>query len=151
MKTEKIMAAFQFVNNKVVEFLIQNKLLSKKGETVKIDAGIDYEIIDCNKIKDGYLGVVDFIVDLRGKTEEDELFNIHLKMRGNFVGSGDKLTIDKFREMLEVNGTATLSQISRAYIISVTSLSGMHPVNLPMINIYEMKKHKDKSSDDTSH
>ena len=38
--------------------------------------------------------------------------------------------------MLEVNGTATLSQISRAYIISVTSLSGMHTINLPMVNIY---------------
>ena len=49
--------------------------------------------------------------------------------------------------MLGVNGTATLSQISRAYIISVTSLSGMPPINLPMVNIYAMKKYKDNSKD----
>ena len=72
------------------------------------------------------------------------LFN-SLKNEGNFIGSKKKLSASKFREMLEINGTATLSQISRAYLTSVTSLSGIPPINLPMINVYAMKKYKENN------
>ena len=147
MKINKIMADFQFLNNKVIEFSIQNSLLNTKDKVIKVDYDMDYEIVIFNKVEDGYLGIVDFIVKLTGKIEESESFKIHLKMRGYFIGSKSKLSIDKFKEMLGVNGTATLSQISRAYIISVTSLSGMPPINLPMVNIYAMKKYKDNSKD----
>ncbi|WP_077368807.1 protein-export chaperone SecB [Anaerosalibacter sp. Marseille-P3206] len=150
MKTNKIMADFQFLNNKVIEFSIQNSLSNTKDKVIKVDYDMDYEIVSCNELEDGYLGIVDFIVNLTGKIEESESFKIHLKMRGNFIGSKSKLSIDKFKEMLEVNGTATLSQISRAYITSVTSLSGMPPINLPMVNIYAMMKYKNNSSDNKS-
>lgn len=147
MKTDKIMADFQFLNNKVIEFYIQNKLLNTNDKIINIDCDMDYEVISCNEVEDGYLGVIDFIVGLSGKVEDSEAFKIHLIMRGNFVGSKSKLTINNFGEMLEVNGTATLSQLSRAYLTSVTSLSGMFPINLPMVNIYSMKKHKEKNLD----
>ena len=143
MKTDKIVADFQFINNKVIEFSIKNSLLNTKGKKIKVDYDMDYEIVSCNEVVDGYLGVVDFIVNSIGKIEENETFNIHLKMRGNFIASNSNLALDKFSEMLEVNGSATLSQISRAYITSVTSLSGIPPINLPMVNIYTMKKYKD--------
>lgn len=143
MKTDKIMADFQFLNNKVIEFSIENSLLNIKDKVIKVDFDMDYDIVSCNEVEDGYLGVVDFIVNSIGKIEESESFKIHLKMRGNFIGFKRNLNMDKFKEMLEVNGAATLSQISRAYITSTTSLSGMPSINLPMVNIYAMKKYKD--------
>lgn len=143
MKTDKIMADFQFLNNKVIEFSIENNLLNIKDKVIKVDFDMDYDIVSCNEVEDGYLGVVDFIVNSIGKIEESESFKIHLKMRGNFIGFKRNLNMDKFKEMLEVNGAATLSQISRAYITSTTSLSGMPSINLPMVNIYAMKKYKD--------
>ena len=143
MKTDKIMADFQFLNSKVIEFTIENRLLNIKDKVIKVDFDMDYDIVSCNEVEDGYLGVVDFIVNSIGKIEESESFKIHLKMRGNFIGLKRNLNMDKFKEMLEVNGTATLSQISRAYITSTTSLSGMPSINLPMVNIYAMKKYKD--------
>lgn len=143
MKTDKIMADFQFSNNKVIEFSIQNILLLAKNKAIKVDCDMDYDIVSCNEAEDSYLGIVDFIVNLTGKIEDSQTFKIHLIMRGNFIGSNRNLSMEMFKEMLEVNGTATLSQISRAYITSVTSLSGMHPINLPMVNIYEMKKYKE--------
>lgn len=148
MNADRIMADFQFVDNKVIEFNIQNNLLNSKNQTIKIECEMDYEIINCTEVEDGFLGVTDFIVDLNGKIENNEVFQIHLIMRGNFVGSKSKLTVSKFGEMLEVNGTATLSQLSRAYLTSVTSLSGMPPINLPMVNIYAMKKHKEDNLND---
>lgn len=143
MKTDKIMADFQFLNNKVIEFSIENSLLNIEDKVIKVDFDMDYDIVGCNEVEDGYLGVVDFIVNSIGKVEENESFRIHLKIRGNFIGSKRNLNMDQFKEMLEVNGVATLSQISRAYIISTTSLSGMPSINLPMVNIYAMKKYKD--------
>lgn len=146
MNTDKIMADFQFLNNKVIEFTIENSLLNIKDKVIKVDFDMDYDIVSCNEVEDGYLGVVDFIVNSIGKIEESESFKIHLKMRGNFIGFKRNLNMDKFKEMLEVNGAATLSQISRAYITSTTSLSGMPSINLPMVNIYAMKKYKDNIS-----
>lgn len=151
MNTDKIMADFQFLNNKVIEFTIENSLLNIKDKVIKVDFDMDYDIVSCNEVEDGYLGVVDFIVNSIGKIEESESFKIHLKMRGNFIGFKRNLNMDKFKEMLEVNGAATLSQISRAYITSTTSLSGMPSINLPMVNIYAMKKYKDNSKDNISH
>ncbi len=145
MEIKKIMADFQFLSNKVIEFSMQNSLLNTKKKSIKIDFDMDYEIINCNEVDEGYYGIIDFIVNLTGSIEESETFKIHLKMRGNFVGSKNNLSVDKFREMLEVNGTATLSQISRAYLTSVTSLSGIPPIILPMVNIYAMKKYKENN------
>lgn len=147
MNIDKIVADFQFLNSRVIEFSIENSLLHTKDKVIKIDCDMDYEIVSCNEVEDGYKGEVDFIVNLVGRIEERELFKIHLMIRGSFIGTKRKISIEKFKDMLEVNGTATLSQISRAYINSVTSLSGMHPINLPMVNIYAMKKYKDNSKD----
>ena len=74
------------------------------------------------------------------------MFKIELVMEGAFGIESSLLTEDKFLEMLEVNGLITLSQISRAYILSVTSQAGIPPVRVPMINILklqEMKKQKE--------
>lgn len=149
MEVDKIMADFQFLNNKIIEFSINNSPLKTKEKEIKVSYNMDYEIVICNEVEDGYIGIIDFIVDLTGKIEESEAFKIHLKIRGNFIGSKNNLSMDKFKEMLEVNGTATLSQITRAYITSVTSLSGMPTINLPMANIYAMKKYKDNNKDNT--
>ena len=85
MKINKIMADFQFLNNKVIEFSIQNSLLNTKDKVIKVDYDMDYEIVSCNELEDVYLAIVDFIVNLTGKIEENESFKVHLKMRGNFL------------------------------------------------------------------
>lgn len=150
MNTNKILANFQFLDNKVVDFCINNSLTNIRDKTIKIDYDIDYEIISCDEIKNSYLGVIDFIVNLAGIIEDEKSFEINLTIRGRFTGDKDKITIDRFKEMLRLNGTATLSQIARAYINSVTSLSGMIPINLPMVNIHSMKSYKEEISNNKS-
>ncbi|WP_231968927.1 hypothetical protein [Thermoanaerobacterium sp. RBIITD] len=45
--------------------------------------------------------------------------------------------------MIELNGLTTLSQLSRTYILTVTSLSGINPpVKLPMVNIFKLIQQK---------
>lgn len=148
MDTNRVLADFQFLDNKVVKFHIENNSPNTRNKTVKINCDMDYEIISCEELEDTHLGIVDLIVDLEGQIDENEIFKIHLRMKGKFVGSKNKLTLSKFREMLEINGTATLSQIARAYLISVSTLSGMVSINLPMVNIYAMKKYKEELKDE---
>lgn len=148
MDTNRVLADFQFLDNKVVKFHIENNSPNTRNKTVKINYDMDYEIISCEELEDTHLGIVDLIVDLEGQIHENEIFKIHLRMKGKFAGSKNKLTLSKFREMLEINGTATLSQIARAYLISVSTLSGMVSINLPMVNIYAMKKYKEELKDE---
>lgn len=143
METDKIKADFQFLNNQVVKFSIESNPISIKGKTVNVNCDMDYQIVNCTEVEDGFLGVLYFIVDLFGKDEENDVFKIHLTMKGSFAGYKEAISMNDFKKMLEVNGTATLSQISRAYINSVTALSGMVPINLPMVNIYALKKYKE--------
>lgn len=64
-------------------------------------------------------------------------------MEGAFGSVPGQLPEDQFLEMLEVNGLIALSQISRAYIISVTSQSGINPpVRMPMIDIRKLREMK---------
>lgn len=69
-------------------------------------------------------------------------------MDGLFLGNPKRLSKENFMDMLELNGVVTLSQLARAYVLSVTSLSGINPpVKLPMINVValrEKKKSKEK-------
>ena len=143
MITDKIMANFQFIESHVIEFSIENNSIRTQEKIINVDIDMDYDIINCIEVEDRFLGVLHFIVNLSAKIEDNEAFKIHLTMEGKFKGFKETLLMSNFKEMLEVNGTATLSQISRAYITSVTSLSGMIPINLPMVNIYEMKKYKE--------
>jgi hypothetical protein len=69
-------------------------------------------------------------------------------MEGIFVGNPQKLNIEQFKEMLELNGVATLSQLCRAYILSISALSGISPaIKLPMINVLSLRKKKNKMSE----
>ena len=84
---------------------------------------------------------------IKAKVKNTILFKVDLKMEGLFLGNPEKLTIDNFKDMVELNGVATLSQLSRSYIMSVSALSGITPViKVPMINIFSLREKKNKMS-----
>jgi preprotein translocase subunit SecB len=73
---------------------------------------------------------------------------ISLIMEGIFEANPQRLNKEQFAVILKINGAATLSHLSRAFIMSVTSLSGLNPpINLPMININQLKKYMEKHFD----
>lgn len=82
---------------------------------------------------------------VRAKIKKSILFKVRLKMEVIFSGNPQKQTKENFENMLKINGVATLSHLSRSYIISVLSLSGINPpIKLPMINIYNLNEMKEK-------
>jgi hypothetical protein len=68
---------------------------------------------------------------------------VELEMEGLFTGDAEKMPQENFMNMLEMNGLITLLHLSRAYLLSVTSQSGIQPpVKIPMINVLKLREEK---------
>ena len=149
MNTEKVLADFQFAGNRICKYSIETKNIDTNGNSTKTDYNIDYNILDITQDDDKIIGIIEFTVDIKAKVNNSLLFKIALKIEGIFLGNPNKLDKEKFTSMLELNGTATLSQIARSYILANTALSGLNPpIKLPMINIHSLKKLKNKEIND---
>ena len=147
MDLKNSIADFQFIANRVSNFALETKDVDQKGEKVKVNYDIDYNIVEVKEDEKLFVGKLEYIVVIKAKVKNKILFNIKLNMEGIFAGIKNKLSQEDFKNMMELNGIATLSHLSRAYIISATSLAGINPpVKLPMINVHilrEMKKKKE--------
>lgn len=142
---KEINADFQFLGNRVSSFSLETKIVDTKGKRVSPVFEYDYSITECGKTNDKYFGVVQLKINGRAKVGKANLFKIDLIMEGAFVGNQKALTIEQFEKMLEQNGIATHSHISRSFLLSVTSQSGINPpVRLPMINIIARNEKKKK-------
>ena len=118
-------------------------LLNNCGKYLKNWDGISRYTKGCETTEDRYIGEIEFIVFVKAKIKNSILFKIDLKMRGLFIGNPQKLSEENFNDMLELNGVVTLSQLARAYVMSVTALSGINPpVKLPMINVISLREKK---------
>jgi preprotein translocase subunit SecB len=148
MDLKNTVANFQFIANRISNFTLETKDMDIKGEKAKVNYDIDYNIIEIKEDEKLFIGKLEYIVVIKAKVKNKILFKIQLTMEGIFAGGKNKLSEEDFRNMIELNGIATLSHLSRAYIISATSLAGINPpVKVPMVNIHvlrEMKKKKEK-------
>jgi len=143
INSKEVLADFQFIANRIAKFSIETKDIENKGKKAQFTFDFDYNILQLEEEEDRYIGCIEFVSSVRAKIKKSNLFKLDLSMEGIFVGNHKNITIDKFKEMLELNGVATLSQICRAYILSVSSLSGINPaIKLPMINVISLREKK---------
>lgn len=147
MDVKKVLADFQFAGNRISKFSIETKDIDTKGKQAKLTYNIDYNVIDVKQDQSNLKGVLEFTVEIKAKIDTLLLFKIALTIEGIFMGNSQVLDTEKFTSMLELNGTATLSQIARSYITSTTALSGLNPpIKLPMINTHVLKQMKEKEA-----
>lgn len=150
INSKEILADFQFAGNRVSSFLIETKDIGAKGVKANVTFDFDYNTKNFEESDERYIGDLEFVVSVKAKIKNAILFKIDLKMDGLFIGNPKKISKENFIDMLELNGVVTLSQLARAYVLSVTSLSGINPpVKLPMINVVALrdkKKSKEKKS-----
>lgn len=139
----EVMADFQFIGNRVSFFNLETKMVETKGKKVVPDFQYDYAVNEYEEANGKHFGIIEFIIHGKAKVGKINLFKIDLTMEGAFIGNPDALTKERFEEMLEQNGIVTLSQISRSFLLSVTSQSGINPpVRLPMINVVALNEKK---------
>lgn len=146
INSKEILADFQFVANRISQFSLDTKDIESKGAKAQVSVDFDYGILQLEEEEERYFSIIEFTVQVKAKVKNAVIFRINLKMQGIFIGNPQKLTLERFKEMLELNGVSTLSQLCRAYILSVSALSGINPpIKLPMINVLSLRNKKEKN------
>lgn len=144
MKSSEVSSELIFLGNRVVTFSLSTNMVNTKGMSANISFDFDYDIKDLQQEETSWYGLIDYVVKVKATVKKKVLFKIDLVMEGAF--RSDSLGEDEFKEMVEVNGLITLSQISRAYILSVTAQSGINPpIKVPMVNVNKMIETKAKA------
>jgi len=109
----------------------------------EIEFFVDYEVVkeEDSKGENPYFGVVNFEIEMH--VDCKRCFSMTIE--GCFTGNNNEYDYNRFKKMLRLNGTSMLSQISRSYILNVTSNVGFDsPVVIPMINIVELVNRKEE-------
>ena len=146
INSKEILADFQFVANRISQFSLDTKDIESKGAKAQVSVDFDYDILQLEEEEERYFSIIEFTVQVKAKVKNAVIFRINLKIQGIFIGNPQKLTLERFKEMLELNGVSTLSQLCRAYILSVSALSGINPpIKLPMINVLSLRNKKEKN------
>ncbi len=142
-----VYSPFKLEHNWVSDFRLEQKKLLIKGDQIKINYNIEYFIEEIIKEDSLEIGDASVFIELEGISDKlDSLLTINLTMNGKFFYATSELLnrdVDypKFPELLKINGVSNLIQLSRAYLTSVTSLSGFPaPIYLPMVNVYNLKE-----------
>lgn len=146
MKAEEILAEFQFLGNRVSRFHFDTGVIDAKARHAELLFEFDYNVKGIEKHDNNLIGIIEFIVNAKAKSKKKLYFKIALVMEGAFACVTQADNMNKFEEMLEINGLVTLSQISRAYILSATSQAGIPPVKMPMINVIKLREKKRKEN-----
>lgn len=142
MNSKGIIADFQFLGNRVSKLVLDTRMIEGNGRA-EVSFDFDYEIKDMVEEEKRFLGIIQVTVKGKAKVKNRNLFRIDLEMEGAFAGNADRLTREKFTEMLEMNGLITLLHMSRAYLLSVTAQSGINPpVKVPMVNVLKLREKK---------
>ncbi len=148
MKDKDVTSDFIFFGNRVKTFNLETRQVNKKDQHATLSFDFDYRVNDVRRKGEKALGIIEFIVKARATIKRRILFKVELVMEGAFGCESEQLSDERFLELLEINGLITLSQISRAYIISVTSQSGINPpLKMPMINIIKLREMKKDQAD----
>ena len=144
MEKSVVQADFQLMDNYISEFSLNVFKKINNDKDLEINANVGFRIVNIDE-KD-LIGQIELKYDIDITDNEEKVSQITIIMNGLFKGSGD-IDKEKFEQMLKINGSTTLSHLSRAYINSTTALSGMPPITMPLINFYEFFKNAKEESE----
>lgn len=133
MEDNDVLADFQFVDSYVKNSSIEINKRDIKNSRLEVGLSIAISNISLNekneKIADAKLYIDVKVFD---KKNEEALVKIEVEILGKFLTK--KLEDKEFVEYVKFSGIPMLSQQVRAYIMSMSSLSGINSIIVPMIN-----------------
>ena len=148
MENKNVQALFQLQDSYVKDFDIHIIKKIDKRENLNIAGQLGFRILNIREEKESFIGEIELINDLKVSLKEEEHANIHISMCGLFIGTKiEEYDKNKFEQMLKLNGATTLSHLIRAYVYSVTGLSGMPQISTPMINFIDFFKNAKEISE----
>ena len=138
-------AKFQIIGTRIVKLDIENDfvMVNLQDENILKEIDVSYEVSAISPVEDEpecLTGNIMMYIHLRISDKESQMcLKVTLVMEGCFVLAD--LDEVRMKEMLAVNGTASMYSIARGIVSSVTSQVCMNgTVLLPMINVFQLKK-----------
>ena len=142
MNTNKILSSFFFLGSSVKKLNISNNFVNEPTSTrTKKNVDVEYEVHSIEENSDEKIttGLVTLYVNVKlteGKTKS----TIKLIIDGCF-GANSDAPIDDFKELLSLNGCATLYSIARSLVLTTSAqVFNTGSISLPMISIFELRK-----------
>lgn len=133
-----IKSKFQMLDNSVKEFTIQQKERMSPTINYKINMNVSFKILKIEEEKEKKRALVELTEIIKAQNNEKEVAIINCIMNGIFEVDSS-ISKDDFVKMLNINGVTVLFQFSRTYIYSATSLGGMPPITIPLIDFTEQE------------
>lgn len=141
MEQKNVQAQLQLEDSYVKEFQITTLKKIDQKNNLEILGQLGFRIININEKEDKFVGQIELKNNLKIKLKDEECSNIHISMIGLFTGiKSENYNKEKFEDMLKINGATTLSNLIRAYIYTITGLSGMPQIATPMVNFIDFFK-----------
>lgn len=150
MDAKNIKSGFQLLATsiKTIDF-INNFTYFTESEEIERNFDVTYEVDDISYDDDEntIMGTISLNVIAIVKNKESEM-KFNLIIQGCFISEED-IKAEDFRNMLELNGCATLYSIARAIVLNISSQAcyGAH-ILLPMINLFKLKDKKEVKEED---
>jgi len=143
IKLEEVFADFQMIGHRVLESTY--RCPSNYETDINLSFEFDFEILKTEAQEEQYFGLVVFQIEVKVSCEDECEEIVDCVLEGTFIGNPAAMTYENFIDMLSINGVATISQMARAHILNLTTMSGLKmPILVPMINVIELKTKKDK-------
>lgn len=141
MNITKSIATLQLLGTTIRKINLENNfVIFSDSDKVEKQIDLNCKFGNINKDDDAFWGssILDLSIDIRNHEDnEDRSLVIKLELEGCFSYQGDDE--DEFKELLEINGSASLYSIARSIITMFTSQAfDGDKVILPMLNFFDL-------------
>ena len=155
MDVSKARSDFQMIGSRIISITLKNDFVEiPDDEKVRRRIELSHTIREREEEEDFcddaemHQGLVVLTVKVDIRRGKDK-FKLNLEIEGFFVAPLTGYTREGFREMLGINGIASIYSIARATAASISALAFPGgSVILPMINVYEYSKEVTAHSND---
>ena len=142
------LAKFQFKDYVFTDmrFRIHNEWNSITGEApLRIQIGVTVALPENDEMVDAGGIEISCSINEDEQSKSDTPFEMRIIMHGQFVAS-EKISRDKMQHILKINGTSAMLPYLRSAVSSLSTISNIPTVVLPMINVHSLIEHSDKIS-----
>lgn len=140
---KEINAEFQLLDNYVKKYVLSVEKRIPEGANIEINGQIGFKIINISETDKELIGEIELDNNIELLEDAKVEGKIEIEM-GALFSVKKEIGKDKFEQMLKINGSATLSHLTRTYIAANTALSSMPKIMMPLINFVEFFEQNEK-------
>jgi len=136
-KIKDAKSKFQFIDNYITEcnYKINNRDIKNRKMDVEIE--VRFSNIKTEKEKKKAELRMKNYIKIKGDNNES-LVDMEVEMAGIF--EGENMDDDQFMNYMKYSGAPIISQQIRSYVMTVSTLSGIQTIRLPLVNYSEFFK-----------